>query len=101
MTTVQRFAAEWGMTVKQVNRLVSLANRAMTANEHSCNGDPHPSYPNASDKSFNSLRWEAIVGDLTAEIGKLVHAHGFTEVVFTGLRPTLKRGDMFVEIPQN
>lgn len=33
------------------------------------------------------------------DIAGLVKPYGFTEVVFTGLGPTLKRGEIFVEVP--
>jgi hypothetical protein len=99
MTAQERFAEDWKMPLAKVRQLVSFAKRAGDANTHYCNGDPHPSYPNASDKNFNAQRWGAIVDDLTKQIADLVKPYGFTEIVYTGLGPTLKRGDRFVEIP--
>ncbi len=99
MTVQERFAEDWSMPQDKVREMVALAKRAGDANTHSCNGDPHPSYPNASDKNHNSQRWGAIVDDLTRQIAALVAPFGFTEVVYTGLGPTLKRGERFVEIP--
>ena len=37
--------------------------------------------------------------DLTAQIAALVKPYGFTGVEYTGLGPTLKRGEQYVEIP--
>lgn len=99
MTTQERFAAEHSMPLSDVQRLVMFAKKAFAANEHACNGDPHPSYPQASDKAFNSGRWHQIVDDCTASILTLVQGHGFTDVVYTGLGPTLKKGEQFVEVP--
>jgi hypothetical protein len=94
-----QFAREHGMTTSEVSVLVQLARFAAEANEHACNGDPHPSYPNASDKAFNAQRWGAIVDDRTRQIVELVKPYGFTAVEYTGIGPSLKRGDRWVEIP--
>lgn len=100
MTAIrERFATDYGIPAASVAELVALSLRAGKANEHYSNGDPHPSYPNASDKNFNAQRWGAIVDDLTEQIRKLVTPFGFTDVVYTGLGPTLKRGEQFVEVP--
>jgi hypothetical protein len=94
-----RFAEDYGMPREAVDQLVGFAVRAGDANEHCVNGDPHPSYPNATDKNFNSQRWGAIVNDLTKQIADLVRPYGFTGIEYTGLGPTLKRGDRFIEVP--
>jgi hypothetical protein len=99
MTNRERFAAEHGMPPDKVQSLVQLATKAGKANEHYSNGDPHPSYPDSSDKNFNAQRWGAIVDDCTELIRQLVAPYGFTDVVYTGLGPTLKRGEQFVEVP--
>jgi hypothetical protein len=95
----KRFAEDHGMPIAEVEQLVALALKAGKCNEHACNGDGHPAFPNASDKSFLAGQWKAIVRDCTHDIEKLTKPYGFTEVVYTGLGPTLKKGDQWVEVP--
>ena len=99
MTNKERFAEDYKMPLTQVKQLVSLAKQAGQANEHFCNGDAHPFDPNSSDKNLNSRLWKNTVDRLTEEIAELVAPYGFTDIVFTGLYPTLKRGNEYVQIP--
>jgi hypothetical protein len=100
MTAVQkRFAEEYGIPEHQVAALVGLALRAGKCNERACNGDPHPRAKDRTDKNECKDLWEADVATTTVNIADLVRPYGFTEVVYTGLGPTLKRGAQYVEVP--
>ena len=99
MTTQERFAEDYKMPLEKVELLVRLSKRAGSANEHHCNGDPHPGSSNREDKADNSRLWGNDVDAITGHIARLVQPYGFTEVVYTGLYPTLKRDSQFIEIP--
>ena len=99
MTVQERFAAEYGMPRKTVTQLVTLAKLAGKANEHFSNGDEFPGVSFFRDKNENARRWEKEVDRITDLIADLVKPYGFTAVVYTGLGPTLKRGEQFVEVP--
>lgn len=99
MTVRERFAREHGMTGDEVRRLVRLARMAGERNERFCNGDPHPNSSDPEDKSENSAHWATSMNAVTDAIIELITPHGFTGVEYTGLGPTLKRGERFVEIP--
>lgn len=99
MTTQKRFAEDWKMDVDRVHMIVSLAKECARANEHSVNGDPHPRNPVKDDKNANSKLWLHDCDVLTASLERYISSYGFTGVVYTGLGPTLKRGDLYVEVP--
>lgn len=99
MTTQERFAEDWGMPLDSVDTLVWLAKQAGKANKHYCNGDPHPSSKDKSDKSANAGLWGKDVDGFTKRIKNLTEVYGFTDVEYTGLGPTLKRNEQFVEVP--
>ena len=94
-----RFADDWGMTPADVAKLIDWADRAKDANEHAANGDPHFNSPDKRDKACNAREWEMLCDALDNRMITLVEPYGFTAVVYTGLRPCLKRGEQFVEIP--
>ncbi len=99
-TTQERFAADWGMDVDRVHKLVRLARECGKLNEHFCNGDPHPANKLApDDKNKNAELWGNAVDVATADLLSFVEAYGFTGIEYTGLGPTLKSGDRFVEVP--
>lgn len=98
LTRKQRFAEEYRMPMQSVVKLVRLAKRAGDCNTFSCNGDPFPGDP-SGDKNKNCRLWSEEVDKVTVDIANLVRPFGFTSVVYTGLGPTLKRGDSYVEIP--
>jgi len=93
-----RFGYEYGIPRHVVRELIHMANNAAYANERSCNGDRHPGEPGA-DKNRNSELWGISCDVWTSGILRTMQPYGFTDVVFTGLRPTLKRNEQFVEIP--
>lgn len=98
--TQKRFANDYSMTPATVARLVDRANYAGRCNERACNGDPFPvGNAQATDKNANMEAWRRELDTVANQIASLVAPYGFTEVVFTGLGPTLKRGEQFVEIP--
>lgn len=99
MTTQERFATEHGMPILTVHMLVERARRAGRANEGASNGDRHRNSDDRNDKNANAREWERDLERETEEIRKMVAPYGFTEVVYTGLGPTLKRGEQYVEIP--
>lgn len=99
MTTQERFANDYGMTLETVRELVTLAKWAGRGNEGECNGDPHADSPDRTDKAANARCWARDVERITGQIERLVTPYGFTAVVYTGLGPTLKRGEVYVEIP--
>ena len=99
MTNQERFVADWHIDVDRVHKIVRLAKEIGKLNEHFCNGDPHPGNPTPEDKNRNSELWGNAVDVAVAELAGFANAYGFTEVVFTGLGPTLKRGSQFVEVP--
>jgi hypothetical protein len=99
MTVQERFAADYGMPLELVQKLVRLANRAGLCNEHACNGSPHPFSGDKADKNANAELWNDEVNRITRQIADLVRPYGFTAVEYTGLGPTLKRGEQFVEVP--
>lgn len=94
-----RFADEYNVPRHVVRELVHLADSAAYANERSANGDPHPGEPNA-DKNRNMELWSISCDVWASGILRTMKPYGFTEVVFTGLRPALKRDQQYVEIPQ-
>lgn len=103
----KRFAREHGMPSHEVARLVRLANQAHTCNEHASNGDPYyrekgpgvVGYIHVADKNECARFWSAKLDETTEMIRRLVTPYGFTDVVYTGLGPTLKKGETFVEVP--
>jgi len=101
MTTQERFAEEYEMAMRRVQLIRGIANRCGQQNEKACNGDPHPAlavWAN-KDKNLCTKRWQADLDESTQQLLDTVKGHGFTGVEYTGLYPTLKRGDQFVEIP--
>ncbi len=99
MTVQERFADEFGMTRADVGKLVRLALQAGKAGEHFSNGDAFPGVEFFRSKEENSHRWEKEIARITTLIEDLVKPFGFTAVEYTGLGPTLKRGERFVEVP--
>ncbi len=100
MTTQERFAEDWGMPLDRVGKLVRLARECGKLNEHYCNGDPHPANTHRpDDKNKNAELWDHAHDLASHDLLRFVETYGFTEVVHTGLGPTLKRGEQFVEIP--
>jgi hypothetical protein len=99
MTAKERFAEDWKMPLAEVGQLVKLARDAGKCNEAFSNGDWHSSNANPADKNRNAQLWGAEVDAHTVRILALVKPYGFTAVEYTGLGPTLKRGEQFVEIP--
>ena len=97
MTVQERFSTDYNMPGHLVADLVRLALTFGKCNEHACNGDSHPDVK--GDKNAASKRWKQDVNLYGDKIAQLVKPYGFTEVVATGLGPTLKRGEQFVEIP--
>lgn len=96
----ERFAADWGVDIDRVNAFSRLANECKRLNEFATNGDPHPrNRLKRDDKNENANLWTHDLDVLTAELMRNVQTYGFTSVEYTGLRPCLKRGDRFVEIP--
>jgi hypothetical protein len=103
----ERFSREYGMPLDQVEQLARLADQAKVCNEHACNGDtimvpsgvPGERFLRVTDKNAAAKLWEAKVDETTKLIAALVKPYGFTAVVYTGLGPTLKRGEQFVEVP--
>lgn len=100
MTNRERFAQDYGMPLEDVHTLVQMSRKSGDANTHACNGDVHPRYSGVTDdKNLHSTIWEQEVTYWDELIRLRVTPYGFTEVTHTGLGPTLKRGDLFVEIP--
>lgn len=99
MTAQERFAEDWHMPLPSVKLLAKLAARAGKSNEHYCNGDTHEYSADQTDKNENALRWGIEVNRYTDHIVMLIKPYGFTAIEYTGLSPTLKRGEQFVEIP--
>lgn len=96
----KRFAEEYGMPYDTVEEIACLSRRREMAAEFVCNGEPHKvNQNNPSDKNRNSELWQIKVNAIDFEILQYAKPYGFTEVVCTGLGPTLKRGEQFVEIP--
>ena len=95
-----RFARDYQMGEDSVDTLVWLARQAFDANERRVNGDPHPQNKDPDDKNRNAAYWGREVDQFTKRIRNLTECFGFTDVVYTGLGPTLMRGDLFVEIPR-
>lgn len=97
----KRFAADWAMNEIDVDTLARLADQAHYCNEKACNGDViFVGRTKITDKNEAARLWEAKVDETVQAIERLVTPHGFTAVVFTGLRPCLKRGEQFVDIPE-
>ena len=99
MTARERFTADYGMPAAEVESLCTLASLAKECNEGFSNGDPHEASTDPKNKAENARCWEREVDKATERIAKLVSPYGFTGIEYTGLRPCLKRGDQFVEIP--
>lgn len=99
MTAQKRFSEEWGMPESKVIRLVYLSIMYGDYNTKYSNGDRFPGTRVPDDKSVSSHLWGSAVDACSAMILDLVQPYGFTAVVSTGLGPTLKRGDRFVDIP--
>ncbi len=100
MTTQERFAEDWGMPVGRVEQLVGLARECAQLGEHVCNGARHPRNKlHPEDKNKNAQLWGNAQDVATAELLRLAESYGFTDVIYAGLGPTLKRGEQFVEIP--
>ena len=87
------------MPTDRVNTLVRLAKECGKLNELAVNGDPHPRVYDKTDKIANAKRWEQDLNGATAELERFAQQYGFTSVVYTGIGPTLKKGETFVEIP--
>ena len=98
MTAQERFAADWNMPLEDVKRMVRLARSAGAANTHACNGDPFPGLLNAT-KARAAQEWGSQCDAITKHIAGIAGLYGFTDIVYTGLGPTLKRGSQFVEVP--
>jgi hypothetical protein len=99
LTAIQnRFVQDWRIPAHLVAKLVALADLAKQQNEHACNGDPHANSTDRANKSKNAAAWESELDKTTADIETLVLPYGFG-VTYTGLRPTLTRGEHYVEIP--
>lgn len=96
MTTKELFSREHDIPLPKVQKLVKLAKRYFDANEKYSNGDDHP---HGKSKSECSRLWGEEVDRITKEIYDLMEPHGFTDVVSTGLGPTLIKGQRYVEIP--
>lgn len=79
--------------------LVQTGSKAGRYNERYCNGDRHPRSENPEDKAENARHWKADVARAANDILTVAQPYGFTGVEFTGLYPTLKRGNQYVEIP--
>jgi hypothetical protein len=99
MTTQERFAADWGMPLSDVQKLVRLALYAGRCSEKACNGDPHPLGRETDDKAKHAALWNVDGDTIDARILQLIAPYGFTGVEYTGLGPTLRRGGQFVEVP--
>ena len=95
----KRFAADHGLPEIAVTRIVRIAKFAFEANEHACNGDPHPWQKNKADKNANADAWGVTLEGHTRDLLEVIRPYGFTDVVYTGLGPTLKKGEVFVEVP--
>jgi len=98
MTVQERFATDHNMPAHLVSDLVRLALTFGKCNEHACNGDDHQDAPKG-DKNAAAKRWTREVQLYGDNIAQLVKPYGFDYVTATGLGPTLKRGEQFVEIP--
>lgn len=92
MTVQERFAADHSVDIDRVGVIVRMARECGNLNEHYSNGDPHP-------KNRNAELWGNAVDVASAELLRYVERFGFTDVVYTGLGPTLMKGKTFVEIP--
>lgn len=99
MTTQERFSEDWGIDGDRVPVIVRMAKECGKLNEKGCNGDPHPRNPNPDDKNRSMELWDHACAVATSELLRYVERFGFTAVAYTGLYPTLMRGDRFVEIP--
>jgi hypothetical protein len=99
MTTQERFAADHGLPMVAVERIIRTADYCKAANEHVCNGDPHPWSKDKTDKAANARAWEETAHGHTQDLLAAVRPYGFTGVEYTGLRPTLKKGTQYIEIP--
>lgn len=94
----QRFCRETGFTEAQARELSRNANRAAKINEHECNGDPHPAVADRTDKNECAKLWSLELDLVTIELQKIAEPFGLT-VEYTGLRPCLRNGREFIEIP--
>jgi hypothetical protein len=99
MTAQERFAEDWKMPLQDVQRVRRLAKWAGKGNEHYCNGDPHEDATDQTDKNECAKLWAAEVDAASEGILLIVRDYGFTAIEYTGLGPTLKRGEQFVEVP--
>ena len=88
------------MNIDRVLVMVRRAKELGKMNEKFCNGDYHPANKLApADKNKNAELWAHAIKVGTQELLRYVETYGFTDVIYTGLGPTLKRGERFVEIP--
>lgn len=88
-TTQERFSREYGIPLNQVFRLVRLANKRAKAAEHECNGDPHSTVADRSDKNANAQAWGADCERVQEHIDALVSQFGLTADYGVGLFPHL------------
>ena len=88
-TIQERFSEEHGMPLAQVLRLVRLANKRGRAAEHECNGDPHSTVTDRSDKNANAQAWGADCERVQTHIDALVAQFGLTADYGVGLFPHL------------
>jgi hypothetical protein len=99
MTAQERFAEDWGMPLVGVQMMVETAMKCGRCNEAAVNGDRHRNSDNRDDKNANTKEWLRDLERQTEELLKIVKPYGFTAIAYTGLGPTLRRGDRYVEIP--
>jgi hypothetical protein len=88
-----KWADRYGITADDVKALRRLINRRAAQQEHVCNGDPHPSLADRSDKNANARAWEKDSDATEAKLSKLALSLGFDGVDFgVGLYPALIKG---------
>lgn len=100
ITKQERFAEDWNVPLDRVSVMVRLGEDCAKLGVKECNGDPHPRNPK-EDKDKNAQLWGHDRDIAAQELLRYAERFGFTEVVFAGLYPSLKKGEAFADIPYN
>lgn len=95
----QRWAAEHGMPLDEVYKLVRLVNKAGRYMTYYCNGEPRHPESTTADKSENARLWLAESGKVDARIIALVKPYGFDGLDYNGLSPSLVKNKREVRVP--
>ncbi|HXJ59426.1 MAG TPA: hypothetical protein VNU68_22510 [Verrucomicrobiae bacterium] len=100
MTMLEAWAKRYGLSITDAKRIARLIRCRAREQTHYCNGDPHHTVADPSDKNACATAWAKESDRTDAVLTSVAAEFGFSVDYGVGLYPALMRdGDTCIMVP--